>query len=146
MFGYQEGQPDPESPGWTLWHPREDGRFNATLGPLRLRLDGDKAVIRFVPTRAHTNRHDQVHGGALMGFVDTAIFAAALHLGCERIERSVTVDCTFQFLGAAAPGIPIDAIIEVTRETGRMVFLRGLLEQSGVSTSSFTALIRKASA
>lgn len=143
MLDFYGREADPENPGWMLWWLKQDGRFNTQLGRLRLRRDGEKVVVRLVPTRILTNFREHIHGGAIMTFIDSAMFAASVELGCERAESGVTVDCTVQFLRSASAEAPIDATIEITRETGRLIFLRGLLEQDGELMSSFTGLLRK---
>ena len=55
-----------------------------------------------------------------------------------------TVDLSAQFIGAGSWGEPLEARIELLRETGRMLFLRGLVVQEGQPTiASFTGTLRK---
>ena len=58
---------------------------------------------------------------------------------------SVTLDCECRFIGAGAVGKPLDAVTEILRETGRLIFLRGLVEQDGVLVASYSGTIRKPS-
>jgi hypothetical protein len=39
---------------------------------------------------------------------------------------------------------PLDSVVEVLRETGRMVFMRGQVEQGEHLVASFSGLVRKA--
>ena len=85
-----------------------------------------------------------VHGGALLGFMDIALFAAARGLGVITAGGAVTLDLTSQFIGGGTIGQPLYADIELLRETGRMLFLRGLIVQDDTPTiASFTGTLRK---
>ena len=50
-----------------------------------------------------------------------------------------------QFVGGADLERPIDATVELTRQTGRFLFVRGTLEQAGDMVSSFMGILRKPS-
>jgi acyl-coenzyme A thioesterase PaaI-like protein len=58
---------------------------------------------------------------------------------------SVTLDLATQFIGAGRIGQPLDLVCEVLRETGRLVFLRGLVVQEDETVASFTGTVRKPS-
>ena len=135
---------DPAEPGWHRWQFRDATRFNAFLEPLHVRLDGEVARVRMLPGRAHSNMRDAVHGGALLGFMDVALFAASRAFGSLHAGGAVTLDLSAQFIGAGRWGEPIEARIELLRETGRMLFLRGLVVQEGQPViASFTGTLRK---
>ncbi|MDF7777687.1 PaaI family thioesterase [Sphingomonas sp. AOB5] len=138
-FHYYE---DPDAPGWMRWELREAGRFNSFLGHVSTRLDGDAAIVRMMPRYEHSNLLDKVHGGALLGFVDVALFGAARSFGVLA-GPAVTIDISAQFVGAAALDVALDARVELLRETGRLLFLRGLIVQQGETVASFTGTIRK---
>jgi acyl-coenzyme A thioesterase PaaI-like protein len=107
---------------------------------------GEKARVRMLnPGREHTNLADTLHGGALMAFIDCALFAGAHGCGLRGVSRAQTIDCSVQFIGAGRPGMPLDAVVELLRETGRMLFLRGQLEQDGALIAAFSATVRKPS-
>jgi acyl-coenzyme A thioesterase PaaI-like protein len=55
----------------------------------------------------------------------------------------VTVDASCQFLDTGKIGVPLDVTTEVLKETGRMVFLRGLVEQEGATIFAFSGTLRK---
>jgi len=60
----------------------------------------------------------------------------------------VTLDLSTQFVGAGRVGEPLDAVVELVRETGRLIFLRGLVVQGEGDSHivlSFAGTIRKAS-
>lgn len=141
LFTYED---DPEHPGWHRWRFRDETRYNAFLGPMLVRVEGEVARVRIVPGRQHSNMRDRVHGGALLGFMDVALFAAARGFGVIGAGGAVTLDLAAQFIGAGALGEPLEARVELLRETGRMLFLRGLVVQDGQPViASFTATLRK---
>ena len=57
--------------------------------------------------------------------------------------RSVTLGLETQFIGAGDAAKPLDAVVEVLRETRRIGFLRGLVEQDEALIASFSATVRK---
>jgi len=135
---------DPELPGWKRWQFRDATRFNAFIEPLHVRVDDGIARVRMLPRRDHSNMRDTVHGGALLGFMDVALFAAARGFAVLGAGGAVTVDLSAQFIDGGAIGVPLEARIELLRETGRMLFLRGLIVQEDRTIASFTGTLRKA--
>jgi uncharacterized protein (TIGR00369 family) len=141
LFRYEE---DPAEPGWHHWQFRDETRFNAFLGPMHVRMEDEIARVRIVPRREHSNMRDHVHGGALLGFMDVALFAASRGFGVLGAGGAVTLDLSAQFIGGGVVDEPMEARIELLRETGRMLFLRGLIVQDGRPTiASFTGTLRK---
>jgi len=135
--------PDPDHPGWWTWDLPDDSRYNATIGKLLVRADGPgRARCRMFPTRAHSNLGHVVHGGAILTFIDMAFFAGG-HMAGMSDTNAVTLDCTAQFIGAAKLDVPLDAEVELVRETGRLAFFRGLVIQDGATVASFTGTLRK---
>ena len=139
--------------GWVSWNLRDPTRFNAYLEPLTVRAeptsDGrPRARVRMLPERKHSNLGDNVHGAVSLGLVDIALFAASHQFGSLDAGHSVTLDLSTQFVGAGRIGEPLDALVELVRETGRLIFLRGLVvqgEDDGHIVLSFSGTIRKAS-
>lgn len=142
-FRYED---DPGHPGWKRWELREATRFNGFLGPILVRREGDVARVRMVPEHRHSNLRDHVHGGALLGFIDIALFAGARGLDVITAGPASTVDLSVQFVAGAAIGDAIEARVELVRETGRMLFLRGLVVQDTATIASFQGVVRKPSA
>ena len=134
---------DPDHPGWHNWRLRDATRYNAFLGPLLVRREGDRARVRMMPTRIHTNLQDSIHGGTTMGFADVALFAAARMLGLITAGSAVTLDMSFQFIGTGRPDTPLDAEVELLRETRRLIFMRGLVVQGATRLAAFSGTIRK---
>ena len=131
FFTYRD---DPANPGWKLWEATDPTRFNSLLGQLSVRVDGPEdnriAKVRMTPERRHSNLRDHVHGGALLGFIDMAMFAACRGFGVLTAGAAVTLDLSTQFIGGGAIGKPIEAQVELLRETGRMLFVRGMVVQA----------------
>jgi len=139
-------EPDPEHPGWLTWQMRDDTRYNSQiLGKMLVRAEGNgQARVRMFPEHRHSNMSGNLHGGTVLGFIDVALFGAARMFGIVDVGPAVTVDLSTQFIGAGRIDIPLDAEIELLRETGRLLFLRGLIVQEEVRIAAFSGTIRKA--
>ena len=140
--------------GWISWNLKDKDRFNSFIEPLSVRSerpteDGrPRARVRMLPGRKHSNLGDNVHGAVTLALVDIALFAASHQFGSLDAGHSVTLDLSTQFVGAGRVGEPMDAIVELVRETGRLIFLRGLVVQGegdGHIVLTFAGTIRKAS-
>ena len=140
--------------GWLSWNLRDPSRFNSFIEPLSVRAepatsDGrPRARVRMLPTRKHSNPGDNVHGAVTLALVDIALFAASHQFGSLNAGHSVTLDLSTQFVGAGRVGEPLDAVVELVRETGRLIFLRGLVVQGTDDEHivlTFAGTIRKAS-
>lgn len=139
--------PDPENPGWNRWMMADGTRYNeAVLGKQIVRVEGkNTARLRMFPTHVHGNSSGRVHGGIVLGFADVSLFAAIYALRGVDAGRSMTIDLSAQFIGAGDLAKPLDAVVELLRETGRMGFLRGLIVQDDDIVASFSGTIRKPS-
>ena len=134
----------PDHPGWKRWGFRDPTRYNAFLGELIVRVDDRVARVRMTPEHRHANLADRVHGGALLGFIDVALFAASRAFGLIEAGTAVTLDLNTHFVGAGRLGEPLEARVELVKETGRLLFLRGLLVQGdGEPVAEFSGTIRK---
>ena len=145
---YFRHHPADDMPGFSTWDLKEPGLYNDLLGPLYVRrLDTGIAQMRMVPQRQHSNLDNAVHGGTLLGFIDIALFAGAHQYGVDIAGRSSTIELQTQFIGAGLIGQPLDCDVEVLRETGRLVFLRGTVHQNDGShlVASFSGILRKSS-
>ncbi|WP_129794039.1 PaaI family thioesterase [Sphingosinicella sp. CPCC 101087] len=137
-------EPDPDHPGWMTWDVVEDDRFNVTIGKLLVRADGPgRATCRMFPDRRHSNLGDMVHGGAILTFVDMAFFAGGRLAGAD-VMRAVTLDCSVRFLSAGRLGVPLDAEVELLRETKRLAFFAGKVKQGDGIVAAFSGALRKA--
>jgi uncharacterized protein (TIGR00369 family) len=125
---------------WALSDPT---RFNSFLGPFLLKVEDGVARVRMTPRHEHSNLQDNLHGGALLGFIDVALFAASRGFGLIEAGTAVTLDLSVQFIGGGPIGEPIEAQVELLRETGRLLFLRGLIVHGEEKVASFSGTIRK---
>ncbi|SMF62755.1 PaaI family thioesterase [Allosphingosinicella indica] len=133
----------PDHPGWMSWAPPDDSRFNGAIGELLVRAEGPGAArCRMFPTVAHANLAGLVHGGAILAFVDFALFAGG-HMAGAAVATGVTLDFSMQFLAPGVTGKPLDTRVELLRETGRLAFLRGTVEQEDVLVAAWSATLRK---
>jgi len=127
------------------WHIADQTRYNATvLGKLIVRKENsDNCRVRMFPRHQHTNSDNNIHGAITLGLIDVSMFAAMYVLRGVGGESSVTIDLTTQFVGSGDPSRPLDAVVEVLRETRRLGFLRGLVKQEDDLVASFTGTVRK---
>ena len=137
-------EPDPDNPGWVTWKMSIPGLFNDFLGKIIIRPDGDDALIRFTPERRHSNVGGVLHGGSMLGFIDISLFAAMEILCDASPGYSVTVDLQTQFMAAGKIDVPVEARVSISKETFSLLFMRGIVEQEGQPSSTFTALVKKA--
>ncbi|XKH13650.1 PaaI family thioesterase [Novosphingobium sp. BL-52-GroH] len=113
-----------------------------------IRREGERgARMRLLEAeQRHSNVLDNIHGGVTLALIDVGIFAGTyLVIGTDAVG-SVTLDLHSQFIGAGRVGQPVDVVAEVMKETRRLVFLRGTVEQDDHLVASFVATLRKASA
>jgi uncharacterized protein (TIGR00369 family) len=136
-------QPDPNHPGWWTWDIADDDRYNASIGKLLVRAEGaGRARCRMFPELRHSNLGDVVHGGAVMTFIDMAFFAGGRLAGAD-VAFAVTLDCQVQFIAPGDLARPLDAEVELLRETGRLAFLRGRVLQEETVVAAFSGTLRK---
>ena len=143
-FGFH---PDPDNPGWFARKPTSLVRFMDFYGDMYAwPLDATRACIRVHPQPHHLNGTGRIHGGFTLGLIDQCLFIGPSAVGVERVFGGSTIDSATQFLAALNADAPIDTIVELMRETHRMIFVRGTVEQAGVVGASFTGTLKKASA
>lgn len=139
--------PDPDNPDWTLFQPIGEERFNHLFGPIRVKPEGPaRARCRVDGAKRHLNINGDIHGGFALALIDQVMFLGTQTLGMKGALAGKTLDVSAQFFGPLQAGMPIDAVIDVLRETGRFIFIRGLLEQDGKPSVAFSGTARKASA
>jgi uncharacterized protein (TIGR00369 family) len=141
-----KAEPDPDNPGWHRWLPNDSTRFNSWMfARMLVRAEPDgKARLRVYPEHHHTNLADNIHGGTVLALIDIGLFACSRMLGIIEAGTAVTIDLSVQFVGAGKPGQPCDAVTELLKETRRLVFLRGVVEQGeGNLIAAYSGTIRK---
>nr|WP_269142199.1 PaaI family thioesterase [Sphingomonas sp. IC-11] len=122
---------------------RNSDRYNTFLGDMVVRVEDGVCRVRMLPERRHSNLGNNVHGGAMLGFIDVALFAAARSFGLITAGTAVTLDLNTHFMGAGTIGEPLEARVELLRETGRLLFMRGLVVQGESPVAEFSGTIRK---
>ena len=140
-----EHGPDPDNPGWRHWNLKDQTLFNgAVMGKLITRVDDDgKARLRMFPQRRHENLQGIIHGAVTLSLIDISLFTTMHTIGSGNAGPSVTVELSTQFVGAGRMDAPLDVVCEIVRETGSMVFVRGLVEQAGRTVASFSGIVKK---
>jgi uncharacterized protein (TIGR00369 family) len=140
-----EHGPCPANPGWHRWDLKDETLFNgAMMGKLITRVDDDgKARLRMFPERRHMNLQGVIHGAVTLALIDIALFVTMHRIGTGNAGPSVTLELSTQFVGAGDPGRPLDAVTEIVRETGKLVFIRGMVVQVDDTVASFSGIVRK---
>ena len=137
-------KPDPEHPGWHHWNLKDDTLFNgAVMGKLITRREGDKCRLRMFPERKHENLQGIIHGAVTLGLIDISMFTTMHVVGTGNAGPSVTLELSTQFIGGGDPKRPLDAVTEIMRETGKLVFVRGEVVQDDDRVAAYSGIIRK---
>ena len=79
----------------------------------------------------------------MLAFIDMALFAACHGFGMITAGTAVTPDLSTQFMAGGRIGHDLEAQVELLKETGRLLFLRGLVVQDDVNLVAFSGTIRK---
>jgi len=143
-------EPDPANPGWYRWELADKTRFNAqTMGAMLVRTEADgRCRLRMYPELKHSNLLDMVHGAVTLALMDISLFAAMRTLRDGDAAGSVTLELSSQFIGAGRLDQPLDALVEVMRETRKLVFMRGTVVQGEADShlvAAFSGIVRKPS-
>ncbi|WP_310467030.1 PaaI family thioesterase [Sphingomonas sp.] len=135
---------DPDNPGWYTWGDMPAGSFAAATGKIIFRPDGERrAIVRMFPTEQHLNFGGSLHGGAVMSFIDMALFGGGRCAGMAE-GHYVTLDCATRFIGRGRAGVPLDAHVELIAQTpGGHVFLAGTCSQDGDTNYSFSGTLKR---
>ncbi|RYD59222.1 MAG: PaaI family thioesterase [Sphingomonadales bacterium] len=113
------------------------------MGAIRVRPEDGIVRVRMEPEIRHSNLRGHMHGGALLGFMDIALFAAARGFGVLTAGPASTIELSAQFIAGAELSEPVEARVELLRETARMLFLRAVITQSHGNVASFSGIVRK---
>jgi acyl-coenzyme A thioesterase PaaI-like protein len=133
----------PEHPGWHEW--RVPGAFNReVIGTLLVRDEGGgQARTRIFPATHMGNVHGGIHGGIIAAFADATLFAGPGLLTGQDLAASVTVELSIQFIGVGSTAEPLDGLVSILRETGRMLFCQGRIVQGETAVAGFSGIVRK---
>ena len=140
-----EHSPDPDNPGWRHWNLKDQTLFNAAvMGKLITRVDDDgKCRLRMFPERKHENLQGIIHGAVTLSLIDISMFTTMHTIGTGNAGPSVTLELSTQFIGGGDPSRPLDAVTEIMRETGKLVFVRGVVEQENDRVAAYSGIVRK---
>ena len=125
--------------GWEKWEGIDP--FEDHCGPMYFKkIDGNN-VSRMVLEEKHMNGQGNVHGGVLMTFADYALFVIAR----DQLEGigAVTVSFNCDFIGPGEIGDLLESEGEIVRETGRMLFVRGMITRSDDILLRYSGILRK---
>lgn len=130
--------------GWLSFGEIPPESFAGAIGPLQYRDTGNATVqVRMHPTALMLNLGGSIHGGAVMTFIDMAIFAGGAIVG-RAPGHYVTLDCATHFIARTMIGEPLDAFVQMVGQTrGGHVFMAGHCEQGGQPTHSFTGTLKR---
>ena len=92
------------------------------------------------------NVHGIIHGGIISALADATLFAGPGLLTGQDLGASVTVELSVQFTGAGRMDEPLDGLVAILRETGRMIFCQGQIVQGDNAVAGFSGIIRKIAA
>ena len=124
---------------WEKWEGRDP--FEDYCGPMFTKKIDGAHVSRMLLDERHMNGQGNVHGGVLMTFADFALFV----IPRDELEgiSAVTVSFSSDFIGPANIGDMLEAKGEVIHETGKMLFLRGLVTTGDSTLLTFSGVLRK---
>lgn len=132
-----------DTEGYRAFRSGTPGRFADGFGAIRVRVEGERVRCRIETGRAQSNISGNVHGGFIMACVDQVMFCALIARDRLPDGGAVTLQASTNFIGAATAGAALDLLVEIVGETGRLIFLRGTIEQAGVVIGSFDGTLRK---
>ncbi|CAA9387863.1 MAG: hypothetical protein AVDCRST_MAG15-268 [uncultured Rubellimicrobium sp.] len=136
-------RPDPDHPGWLSYGDFTPGSFAAATGKLLFRADGQgRGICRMQVEERHLNLGGSIHGGAVMSFIDMALFAAGRCAGVSE-GHYVTLDLTTHFIARGRAGLPLEAHVELVRQTRSLAFLQGVVRQDGQPCYSFIGTLKR---
>ena len=95
------------------------------------------------PERRHENLQGIVHGAVTLALIDISLFATMHMIGSGNAGPSVTLELSTQFVGAGKPDRPLDAVTEIVRETGSLVFVRDMVVQGAHVVAAFSGIVKK---
>ena len=135
---------DRDHPGWRSWGDPFPGTFVGATGKFIFRAEGEgQARVRWFPDDSHVNIGGSIFGGAILSFIDMALFAGGRCAGMGA-GHYVTLDCATHFIARGEINVPMDAVVRLVGETkGGLVFLSGHCEQGTRTTHSFTGTLKR---
>jgi acyl-coenzyme A thioesterase 13 len=104
--------------------------FNALVGPLYQRRDGDAVSIGLLIDEKHTNSRGVCHGGVLATLADLSLGYAMLAKSGDK-PGFVTAQLSVDYAGAARVGDWIESKVEIQRVGSRLAFANCYLVSGG---------------
>jgi uncharacterized protein (TIGR00369 family) len=104
--------------------------FNALVGPLYERRDGDSVSIGMRIEDKHTNSRGVCHGGLLATLADLSLGYAMLAKSGDR-GGFLTVQLSVDYAGAARSGDWVESKVEIQRVGARLAFANCYLLSGG---------------
>ena len=135
---------EPDHLGWYSWGNMDPASFAAQTGKLIFKPNAPgHAVVRMFPEERHMNMGGSIHGGAVMSFIDMALFSGGFCAGMAR-GHYVTLEMSTKFIARGQSGVPLDAHVHLLKQTpGGLVFIAGYCEQAGAICYSFTGTLKQ---
>ena len=116
--------------------------FNALVGPLYERRDGERISIGLRIEEKHTNSRRICHGGVLATLADLALgYAMLASAGTDK--AFLTAQLSIDYAGAARLGEWIESEVEVQRIGARLAFANGYLVCEGKRIVRASALFAR---
>jgi acyl-coenzyme A thioesterase PaaI-like protein len=133
-----DDSPHTVPPGFKLMLPN-DG-FMGTNGPYYLRrLEEGGYVYGFQSDARHRNPNDVLHGGAVLGFLDTIMG----HFAASSAKRpTATIGFDSRFLASARPGGWIEGRVTMRRLTRTLAFVDGEASSNGTLLVTATGIFK----
>jgi acyl-coenzyme A thioesterase 13 len=104
--------------------------FNALVGPLYERRDGDAVSIGLQIDPKHTNSRGICHGGVLATLADLALGYAMLARSGDK-GSFLTAHLSVDYAGAAKTGDWLESKVEIQRVGARLAFANCYLVANG---------------
>jgi acyl-coenzyme A thioesterase 13 len=118
--------------------------FNALVGPLYQRRDGEQLSIGVLIDEKHVNSRGICHGGLLATLADLALgYAMAAKVG--GVEAGfVTAHLSIDYAGAARPGDWVQSEVEIQKVGSRLAFANCYLVSGGKRIARASAIFARA--
>jgi uncharacterized protein (TIGR00369 family) len=104
--------------------------FNALVGPLYERRDGDGVSIALLLEEKHTNSRGICHGGVLATLADLSLGYAMLAKSGDK-GGFLTAHLAVDYAGAARAGDWVESKVEIQRVGARLAFANCYLVANG---------------
>ncbi len=118
----------------------DDGGFVTVNGPYYWRRD-DSGLLeyRFFSEQRHANPNGVLHGGAILGFLDTVIGKAIVH---ETKRNCATISLDSRFVAAAPVAAWIVGRVSIKKVTRSLAFADGEASADGNLLVTATTIFR----